>query len=273
MLAAYLDASGSAGDSAHMVLAGFVADVDKWLQFEKWWTDLLKEPKYQLEYAHARKMAQWRAEKLEMFCWEANYLLRRTVLFGAAAMLRMKDYKTIFPDNRISNKDSPYGLCFRSIMATICNHVSESWPEETVAFFLEEGDAGQDGAKLIFNVTRAGHEITEVMTEMQKLWPVETLTIAPKTSFGALQAADQYAHGLWKHREKNHSVAITGGSIAALLQGLNISHFEIDRGSVLSMRRNLIEGKRDGKKKTWDQVVKDTKRLADSVRRRPEEDS
>jgi hypothetical protein len=230
----------------HVVLAGFVAPVDKWIAFEQEWALLLKSPMYAkylekrggLVYAHGRKMRQWPDDVREAFYAATNYLLRHTIAVAIASVFKHSDYHAVFHDFPLTNKDSAFGLAFRAAMVAACKHSHERRGGEPVAFFLESGDKGQGGALKIFEETK--------LREKEQ-YPVESLTIVPKEKWGAVQVADMHAYSLQKHM--NSSLRInTGkgathpyfGDIGLLLSDLDHAHVLLSRELIRDQRKALI---------------------------------
>lgn len=262
MLGAYFDASGTDDKSLCLVMGGFVAPVDRWVAFEHDWAVLLKEKG--LEYAHARKLRQWRDDRREQFYLETNYLLRRTVLFAPATTIRHADYKRVYPDNTISHKDSIYGMCFRATMVSVCMHVRESWPEEEIAFIVESGDAGQGSAQKIADLMIKG---SEIFNQLRLVYPIKSFSFANKRDFGALQVADMHAYCKLKNDESfpNRKKGEYRGDITYLLNEIRVSHFEIDREVILRQRKVALERKSYDKRPSW--LEKEIGNAAATIRR------
>lgn len=251
MFGAYLDASGVTADQPYIVMAGFAASVDKWISFESDWEGLLNTPRYKARlwerngrlYAHARKMRQWPMAIREAFYAEANYLLSKTVNFAVVCWIKHADYKAVYRDYPLTQKDSVYGMSFRGALVATCANVAEEHPSEQVSFVLEEGDANQGGAKTIFDATLKDGN---VMAEARKQYPVGALAIAPKEQYGALQAADMHAYCTLSHL-KSPLAKGKGepkeyfGDINLLLSGLQYSVIEIDKPMLVNLKKRKLE--------------------------------
>jgi hypothetical protein len=240
MLVAYLDGSGHDELSKYVVVAGFVADVDKWVQFEKDWAVLLAENS--LKYAHATDLAyQLGRDRRDIFYLHANRLLKNTVSFAVAGAIKKSDYATYFGKNYpLTVKDAIYPLAFRSAMVAICKQVADLHPSETVSFVIERGDPNQGGAVLAFNNTKTAAQNSE---KTKKDFPIGTLTIADKKDFGALQAADMHAYGKVKLQESKFRSAHVQSHplLGRLLIDIEMCHFEPDKERLGSLRRMILE--------------------------------
>jgi len=231
MLAVYLDGSGDDGVSLRQVIGGFIADVNNWVEFEKEWAAFLREPRYNLEYAHAKEIAQWPRAKRQRFYVEANHILRQFVLFSIATTVKKRDYLRVFPDNTISSKDSLYGICFRAAMIAVCHYTNQERPGERVAFFLEKGDRNQGAAERMFHGTI---EETETFFEYKKDYPLETFTLADKDDFGALQAADLHVYSRLRYLEWKRFG--DKGELELLLYGINSANLDLDEEMIRDQR-------------------------------------
>jgi hypothetical protein len=258
MLGAYLDCSGHSHPSKNIVLAGFVADVERWTEFEQWWDELLAEPRYGVPYIHARKIDKaWKRDKLEQFHLEANYMLKKIGAIGVSGSMRIADYKHVFPDNTVSNKDSMYGFCFRAAFAFICNYVAIEHPGKKVSFIIEQGDPGQDGAVRAFHLTEA----SRFSDAMQQLWPLGTLTIAKKGDYGALDTADMHAFSLWQKQSE------AKGNWRYLLNGLRYFPYQVDRQDLATQKQNMTAKGRHREERSKE-IFDEAQRLAEDVIRR-----
>jgi hypothetical protein len=195
------------------------------------------------------------------FYLEANYLLRKIVLFAVSTSLKIADYRAVFPDNKISTKDSPYGFCFRGVFTQICMHVAETWPGETVSFVLEEGDPGQDGAKRMFGYTSF---TTEQVTKLRALWPVGTFTTAAKGTFGALDVADMHAFSRWQECSKGS----LNPELNYLTQHLFVSQFALDKEDLRLQKTNLLMKHKNSKIRIRDALAESERLIAAAEARR-----
>jgi hypothetical protein len=244
MMAAYFDASGHHKGAKFLVIAGFVASVENWIVFEKEWFEFIKP--YGLEYSHAKKIAQWPAEKRKGFYLGANAILKRTSVIGVAATVKHADYIKAFKKFPFTVKDSMYGLTFRAAMVQCCKCITDKSPNESIAFVLESGDPNQGGAKNIFKLTKDG---AEAFDHIRSVYPVVSLTIADKKEFGALQAADAHAHVKWKHHQVHPKTIDKNyhGDIIYLLSALDVAHFDLDLDLIREQR--LIHGRQNRRRK------------------------
>jgi hypothetical protein len=253
VLAQYLDASGMT-DGNWAVLAGFVAPVEKWIEFERDWADLLKEKKYAGRfslrdgkvYAHARKMRQWPKALREQFYFEANYLLKRTVSFATGIAIKRSDYRKAYKGYPLTQKDSLYGLAYRASVIAACKNIAEHYQGESIATILESGDINQGSADVILAAIKQRNKKLAGTDRLQ--YPVLTNTVANKEDWGALQVADMHAYGLLKHMESSLHRRIGKGSkqayfgdINILLSEINHSHLRLEEQHIRKQRAINIQ--------------------------------
>jgi len=244
MLAAYLDASGVTKSEEHFVMAGFVAPVEKWTEFEELWKGLLASPSYRdllpekngKKYAHAKKMARWESGRREAFYLEANYLLRHTVSFAIGVTFKHSDYEAAYRGFPHTTKDGPYGFGFRCTMVACCKNIVEHHDNKPVSFLVEQGDPGQGGAEYIF---RAHAYLAKTAEAVRREFNMTTYGVGFKEDFGALQAADMHAYTLLKHLKSPLGRQTGKYSLYfnRLLSNLMNFHFVIGKQDILDQRR------------------------------------
>jgi hypothetical protein len=249
MLASYFDASWADDQRGNFVLAGFIADVDRWIVFEKDWAELLCEPKYAhlLEerngkaYTHAKKMKQWPRGIREQFYLDANYLLKRAHAFAICHTLKQSDMKSAYEGFPFTEKDGVYGAAFKSVCSAATSMAGERG--EQIAFILESGDPGQGGAFKIFGNLQK--DAKNLKPEYAKLWTATTCTSADKESLGSLQVADLHAYSFLKHlesplgsrRQVPAKMPELHGDINLLLAGLQLHFYKIPKEMFMLFRR------------------------------------
>lgn len=253
VLASYFDASWADDQKGYFVLAGFMADVDRWVVFEKDWADLLCEPKYAhlLEersgkaYAHARKMRQWPKDIREQFYLDANYLLKQTKAFGFCHSFKQSDMKSAYEGFPFTDgKDGHYGAAFKSISAGVSTIAANMG--QRVAMILERGDPGQGGAFKIYANLKKDAEKLEP-EKAKDIWSITSLASADKEDWGALQAADLHAYSFFKYLEsggaplKKGSTPKLHGDLYLLLQGLQLHFYKIGIEEFQHFRRMYPE--------------------------------
>ncbi|HEV8415085.1 MAG TPA: DUF3800 domain-containing protein [Bryobacteraceae bacterium] len=129
MLKAFIDDSGSGGDSTWYVLAGYLGTVDGWDSFDSLWAETLHADPY-IEYFKGseaeslRPDGQWagiskqqRDAKIDALIKVIGQCARRSV----CARLRQRDYDDLVKGNVPPMWDSPYYILFTTVVAACIN--------------------------------------------------------------------------------------------------------------------------------------------------------
>ncbi|WP_234730656.1 DUF3800 domain-containing protein [Acidocella facilis] len=232
---AYLDDSGSHGDSADLVVAGFAGLPMAWEGFEVLWPIMLR--RHNVTYLHTRKLAQfsgefkdWNAEKRRGFVDDFAKNLNVAGIIGVGATINSKIFREIFPKNTKIMKDSAFGLCFRVAVLKMCERLYH--PNSQISFVLEDGHKNSGDAFRIFS------KLKSIKNDLLSQ-SLGGFAVAPKKQFGALQAADFLAYNIYKNMSSVRTGAQVHESFGQLMQqcGAILSITELDRG--------VLEGWRD----------------------------
>ena len=148
MLKAFIDDSGSGGDSAHYVLAGYMGTVDGWSLFDQGWLDVLHAAPYiqyfkSSEAESLRPDGQWkgvtkdqRNAKIDALIKVIGACTRRSV----CARMRQKDYDDIVKGNVPTMWDSPYYILFTTIVTACINIERLDGDFEEVDFVFDQDE-------------------------------------------------------------------------------------------------------------------------------------
>jgi hypothetical protein len=150
VLAAYIDESGTHRQRIHnlpiTLVAGYVADVDKWALFSAEWKRILKN--YNVGYFHAKEFRNGNSKIFRhlghidrrdlLGALIAN--IRKTVVSGLICAVDPVEYKRLTTPEFRSRHGSPYTMCVRGCMQLLY-HLFPAPGEESVdvGVFLEEG--------------------------------------------------------------------------------------------------------------------------------------
>jgi len=145
MLKAFIDDSGSGGDSEWYVLTGYLGTVDGWISFDEQWKQILSEHP-QLEYFKSseaeslRSDAQWanvtkeqRDGKIDRLIEVIGRCSRRAI----CARMRQRVYDELVKGQIPPAWDSPYYLLFPSVIGASIN--------------IERLDGGSDSVDFVFD--------------------------------------------------------------------------------------------------------------------------
>lgn len=148
VLKAFIDDSGSGGDSSWYILAGYIGTVEGWDSFDSEWLKVLHAPP-RIEYFKAheaeslRPNGQWKGISKEQRNAKIDALIG---VIGASARrsvcvrLRQKDYNDIVKGNVPAMWDSPYYLLFTTIVTACINIERLDGDFENVDFVFDSDE-------------------------------------------------------------------------------------------------------------------------------------
>jgi hypothetical protein len=202
----YIDESGTHDGSPVMVLAGQVAKLGQWVDFDARWRRLLKREG--VEYFHAKEFrsrsgpfAGWSPERSERFLRRAEKIISKFTFCGFTTVLDPRDYQQVYraakKPKRFKN-DSKYGLCFRLVLLELPRLIQRSLNRDDleINFVLELGDPGSGDAVVIFEDAKR-----DAPEELSRLLGV--LSYGEKRIFPGLQAADLIAFGAFRREQRS----------------------------------------------------------------------
>lgn len=117
MFTAVFDGSGSPNDTVALVVAGYVAQVEQWLEFERDWNNCLNDFKvsslHMKEFAHSRgDFETWKADekKRRAFLSRIISIIRTRVQHTFASAVLMEDYRELDKEHRLSEFAKPNAM-------------------------------------------------------------------------------------------------------------------------------------------------------------------
>lgn len=207
LLTAYIDESGTHGDSPLTIMAGYVGHSGQWRKFDKKWVRTLS--KLELTHFHAKDFIRRRGE---FKGWDATQSLklidriddicRRHGLFGFVASLRNSDYDEFYIGEGRPRKiqaDSRYGLCFRLCMMFLPEMIKHivGDKEVTLHIVMESGHKNAGDVVRIFDLFKK-----QASPEFARM--AGTLTFADKKECYGIQAADSLAFSAFRVEQKDN---------------------------------------------------------------------
>jgi hypothetical protein len=159
MLEVYFDESGThaTNDEPLLIMAGYVAEEDKWATFNDRWGRILAE--YKTDRFHMKDLRNLRHKRLRHLSRENRRellshlidLTAETALLGSLAYLRPSDYEHVTDRKFRSRYGSAYGtlvtLSLLRLDALLLNQIREP---DTVRVFVEEGhNNAEDALRLL----------------------------------------------------------------------------------------------------------------------------
>jgi hypothetical protein len=208
-LIAYLDEAGTHAGTRLTVMAGWVADADRWDTFEARWTALLR--RNGISHVHGTDLHSgkapfkgWPRERRAALAAEIAELCTRATLFGLVAILDNAQYDRVYigDDAEMRKKrsalDSKYGVCFRVAISLIPRLIERAdlANGSALAVVIESGHQNVGAAPEIF---RAFNELAD--EPIRSL--LKSVTVAEKRNSAGLQAADMLAYPAWRGETDN----------------------------------------------------------------------
>jgi hypothetical protein len=207
MLTAYIDDSGSQREGPVFILAGYIAETERWKRFsDQWQIGLDLEPKLNVvKIQHALRFEEhWgrfnaaqRDKRLKRFASIIRKHVQMSVVVssGWADLLRIK--KEFFP----KGKFHPYAILFQGLTATVVRHFYDRGVREKVSFvFDEQGALGRMAVGIFEAIWR------DLPFELAELVAGRPIHRNDEEVF-PLQAAHTIA---WLHRRYAHEQNLTG---------------------------------------------------------------
>ena len=188
MFTAYFDGSGSPTDTKSLAVAGFVAPVEQWIEFERNWGDCLKafgvSSLHMKNYAHSRgDFTEWKGdtERRRHFLERLINIIKTRVHHSFACAVHIEDYHAVDTKYCLHEFAAPFGMA-----GTTCIKKTLRWKEryaskDELLFVFEDGDADKGN-------------LMHLAKEFLRVTPV----FLPKEKSVAFQAADLLAYEHFK---------------------------------------------------------------------------
>jgi len=154
----YFDASGAPDDCAAVVVAGFVAKAEQWMEFQRNWEDALRaygvSELHMRHYAHSLKeYASWKGDhyKRRRFLERLINIIKTRALHSFVNSVMMDGYRRVDERYCLSETNKPYALS-----GIACIDKVRKWADrlgigqKTIAYLFEDGD--KDKASLTQSV-------------------------------------------------------------------------------------------------------------------------
>jgi len=198
-LAAYLDESGTDTSGEVMTLAGFVSSTEQWAEFSERWHGFVVND-WKLSAWH---MADFEARRGEFKDWPRDEEAKRRLgslldliteyamcLVGVAfpRWLYRKVYK---PRNDAHEQAAMYFLAAGMTFSLAGRFARDQVPPQSIDFVYEDGARGS-------GFVRDTYEL-RVPRDIKENVGFNSLTLASKTDFEPLQAADILAYETYRH--------------------------------------------------------------------------
>jgi|ERR1700686_703683 len=198
MFTAYFDESGTHASSRAIIVSGWVASNQQWIDFGRAWQDTLADHGlarfHMADFAQSkREFARWKGDesRREGFLRRLIQILRKFTRRSFSSAVIIDDYEEVNKKYRlIETLGPPYALCGVTCVKKVNDWRAEHGYLDPVLSIFEDG--AQYKGKLLTNVER---------------WDFPEPFLKPrfgtKDEYVALQAADLIA---WEHRKLYHGL-------------------------------------------------------------------
>ena len=203
-LVAYLDEAGTHAGTRLTVMAGWAADVERWMRFDTGWTSLLA--RNGISHVHGtdlmsgrRQFKGWPRDRRAALAAEIAEMCAKRTLFGIVVVLDNAEYDRVYiGDNAEMRKkrsalDSKYGVCFRTAISLIPRLIDRAGLAggSCLKIVIEDGHQNVGAAPEIFGA------FNELADEPIRSLLRKVVVEQKRVSFG-LQAADMLAYPAWR---------------------------------------------------------------------------
>jgi hypothetical protein len=198
VLKAFIDDSGSGGDSPWYVLAGYLGTVEGWDSFDDQWKEVLHAPP-RIEYFKSREAeslrpdGQWAGVSKEQRNAKIDALIKvigRCARRAVCARMKQRDYDKFVKGKIPEAWDSPYYFLSTFIVGAAINIERRDGDSESVDFVFDKDQTHEKGIKTL----------VPVLMPLQSLHgSLVNITREDEKIFLPLQAADLVA---WQIRRR-----------------------------------------------------------------------
>lgn len=170
MLAAYFDESGTHDGSSAIVVAGYLSSEERWEDFARAWTDMLRETSlirwHQVHFAHSvKEYTGWADKKRVESMQRVTKIINETVICGVVCGVDATAFKELSP--RFSTPPyAPYAFCAMVCFKHLEKWAAENFHSDPIDCIFESGAQGggeisrmvqdlmsdEDGDKLSFRI-------------------------------------------------------------------------------------------------------------------------
>ena len=247
ILTAYLDESGTHGESPATVMGGMLANARQWEAFEQKFRQIKKQHKFRV--FHTKKFKRrdgdfkgWSNEQCLGLVGALAPITATAFTEGVTFLLDNAAYDTEYKSGDTPRKlrlDSKYGLCFRSCLyffalEGIKRTFRGRYP--TLNFVLESGHKNYGDALRIFNEVKA--ELKANACDM-----LGTIGSADKDDCDPLMMADFLAHtafmrGSMQSGQPYGNITRSEPTIGRKETG--VAHLEFERGGLVNLKSTLL---------------------------------
>jgi hypothetical protein len=183
----YFDASGHPDGLDVLSLAGFIADVDQWIGFERNWREILDRPDFRVSSLHMKtfchsigEFSGWRNDepRRRKFLSALIAVIKTRVRHSFASSIYLPAYRELDRKYMLSERIVPLAYCGASAVGNV-RLWARRWgiPQSDISYFFEDGDKDR-------------HKLEDELRRTYGISPV----FLKKSQSVAFQAADLLAY-------------------------------------------------------------------------------
>jgi uncharacterized protein DUF3800 len=188
----YLDESGTHAGSKAVVVAGYMAVADAWIEFEPEWRSCLDE--YGIGSFHMTDFANRTApfngwsEEARTNCYERlTSIISKYAWGGYCIVIPMDRYKRAVTPGARRILGGPYGLAAMRCFFEVADSLGEVDPAAVVAYVMDGGVKGRGQLLKAYDLNKSQSE-----------WRILSLRFEDHRRFAPLQAADILAYEIYR---------------------------------------------------------------------------
>jgi len=150
MFSTYFDSSGHPDDTDVLTVAGFVADINQWIEFERNWKAILERADFQVSGLHMKEFCHSTGE---FSAWKGDERRRRNFLSALIGIIKCRMRHSFAQSIYLPayhEVDKVYELCERAAPFVYCGtgciakvqRWAQRWriSQNDLAYFFEDGD-------------------------------------------------------------------------------------------------------------------------------------
>ena len=213
VLEAYFDESGSSLDQRPiLVLGGYIAPYEQWVEFSQGWLSVLKN--YAVPYFHATELPSRHSklyghlskEQKKAFVSELIAVIGKYVDMGVSIIMTPDDWRLSTTDTFRCKHGSAYGICMELLLMLASVSLRKPGEEpQRVSVFLEDGHKNSGDAILRASNYKAdteplevppGANVTQWLDDLPRtrFMRIGSIGLVPKITTLPVQAADLFTY-------------------------------------------------------------------------------
>jgi hypothetical protein len=215
VLKAYLDASGTDPSQKIVAVSGFATNEQRWTQFEKEWSDFLREVGLTRWhntdfYTKRGEYALWgEHDARRLFApRRISEIINAARPFGIGASVRYADWDPLRAAGKVPTDESALGFCLDHCLAALIHRLHEM-PDEGIAIYVDR----DENENLAREITDWHIEYYQRNEENANPYRDINLRFGSDRQFIPLQAADILANETFRYAHKQSEIPFLGTTL------------------------------------------------------------